>query len=190
MPVSTYQDPSSELIGGRVVLMSPRPAVNHHRIVANLTRIFGNYLRGKRCEVLAGGVDLHLDDDNILLPDFMLVCNLEIIHPNGVFGVPDLVGEVLSPSTAKRDRGIKLETYSRFGVKEYWLILPLERMVEVYTLRDGRFFLDNVYTNLPFWDLERMSDIEREETRVPLKVSFLHDLEIDVADIFERVTLD
>lgn len=186
----TYQqDPSAEFIAGNIVLMSPRPAVNHNRVIANLMRIFGNYLRGKHCEAFAGGVDLHLDEENVLLPDVMIVSNLEMIHPNGVFGVPDLVVEVLSPSTARRDRGIKMETYARFGIKEYWLILPLERMVEVYLLQGGKFVLDNVYTDPPFWDLERMSDGEKEETHLPLKVSFYDDFLVNVGEIFERVTL-
>lgn len=93
-----------ELIHGRAVMMSPRPSVDHNRVVSNLNRIFQVYLRGKRCEAFSDGVEVHFDEANVFVPDAMIVCNRDIIRRKGIFGAPDLVVEVLSPRTAKNDR--------------------------------------------------------------------------------------
>lgn len=64
-----------ELINGSQVMMSPRPSVDHNRVVSNLNRIFQVYLRGKRCEAFSDGVEVHFDADNVFVPDAMIVCN-------------------------------------------------------------------------------------------------------------------
>ena len=92
-------EPRTELIGGKVVAMSPRPATNHNRISWNLYGIFRDYLRGRRCEPFADGEDLYLSKTEHYIPDMMVVCDPDKIKPNGVYGAPDLVAEVLSPST-------------------------------------------------------------------------------------------
>lgn len=79
-------------------MMSPRPAVNHNRVITNISRIFSTYLRTKRCESFSDGIGVHLAEKNIMIPD--VVCNRDIIKSNGIYGAPDLVVEVLSPSTA------------------------------------------------------------------------------------------
>ena len=88
-----------ELIGGKPVMMSPRPSFNHNQISYNISRLFGNYLYGKKCTPIADGMDLYLDEDNQFVPDFMVVCDPDKIKPDGIHGSPDLVVEVLSPST-------------------------------------------------------------------------------------------
>ena len=101
-----YQDPpSEELINGNVVLMSPRPNVNHNRVAFNIHRIFDKYLNGKKCVPFGDGYDLYLSEKERYVPDFMVVCDRDKIHTDGVHGAPDLVVEVLSPSTARYDRG-------------------------------------------------------------------------------------
>lgn len=176
-----------ELINGRAVMMSPRPSVDHNRVVSNLSRIFQIYLRGKRCEAFFDGVEVHLDEKNVFVPDAMIVCNRDIIRRKGIYGVPDLVVEVLSPHTAKNDRGEKKDTYEKFGIREYWLADPLAKSIEVYVLQDGKFRLDNVYHAYSAEDWEEMTDEERAESQLSLKVSLYEDFIVDVQEVFERV---
>jgi len=176
-----------EIIDGRIVMMSPRPAVNHNTVITNLTRLLGNYLTKKRCRVFSDGVDVHLDEKNILIPDVMIVCNRDIIKRDGIYGAPDLAVEVLSPSTATRDRREKKMLYEKFGVKEYWLIDAIGKSVEVYLLKNGKFTLDNVYSVYPDWQWAKMTDEEKAEATLSLRVSLYDDFVVDVQDIFENV---
>lgn len=100
-----------EIIDGKIIMMSPRPVVNHNTIIVNLSIIFGNYLDGKKCINLSDGVDMHLDENNTVIPDSMIICNRDIIKRDGIYGAPDLIVEVLSLSTARRDRSVKKNLY-------------------------------------------------------------------------------
>ena len=133
------------------------------------------------------GMDLFLDNENRYVPDVMIVCDRKKIKYDGVHGTPDLVVEVLSPSTAKNDRGAKMRHYAAAGVKEYWIVLPLEKSVEVYLNQGGEFVLDAVYTKHEDWDLERMTDDERNAIRKEIPVSLSDDFRVSVEEIFEDV---
>ena len=137
--------PVTELIDGKIYAMSPRPRAGHNFVAANIYRIFANYLDGKTCTAIMDGMDLFLDEENHYVPDAMIVCDASKIHRDGVHGAPDLVVEVLSPSTMRNDRGAKMQHYAAAGVKEYWLVTPLGKNVEVYLGREGRFYLDEDY---------------------------------------------
>ena len=113
-----------EMLNGKVILMSPRPAVNHNRAIGNIFFAFMGYLRGKTCEPFADGTDVYLTEKDRVIPDVMIICKKEIIKRNGVHGAPDLIVEVLSPGTEKRDRGYKKDLYEKGGVLEYWLVEP------------------------------------------------------------------
>ena len=102
------EPPRVELIEGKTCLMSPRPKLMHNRICVRIAHIFESYLERKRCVALGDGADVYLDDKNHYVPDAMIVCNRSILHEDAVYGAPDLVVEVLSPSTAKNDRGPKM----------------------------------------------------------------------------------
>ena len=147
-----YKDePRTEIIHGKTVMMSPSPNLRHNSIAGNIHRIFSNFLRGKRCRVFMDGVDVHLDDENTFIPDLAIVCDRRKLRIDGIYGAPDLVVEVLSPSTATRDKGTKKEVYERAGVKEYWIVDPLAKSIDVYHLRDGRLVLDYSYVEFPDW---------------------------------------
>lgn len=183
-----YQEESwDELLGGRVVAMSPRPAVNHNHITFNIAQIFARYLRGRRCTPFADGTDLYLSEEDRFVPDGMVVCDPKKIRWNGVFGAPDLVVEVLSPSTAKNDRGYKKNVYESCGVREYWIVNPGDRSVEQYLLKDGRFELNAVHTLHPDYVLESMTEEERAALVTEFQCSLFDDLDIRLEDIFERV---
>ncbi len=117
----------------------------------------------------------------------MIICNRDIIKRDGVYGAPDLIVEVLSPSTARRDRGDKKTLYEQHGVQEYWIISPDEKSVEVYLLKDGKYELDDVYTVIPDGDWEEMTEEEKSEVALNLKVSLYDDFIINVKDVFENV---
>ncbi len=177
-----------ELLAGRAVAMSPSPTVNHNRIAFNVAWLFRTHLDKKRCEVLADGTDLYLDEDNVFIPDMMVVCDPAKVRWNGVYGAPDLVVEVLSPGTAKHDRGYKKEAYQRCGVREYWIISPNEKTVEQYLLRDGTLQLQAVYPLYPDYVLESMEEEERAEVVHSFTCSLYDDFDIPLAEIFYRTT--
>lgn len=181
-----YQDEfREELIGGELIAMSPA-ATNHNRISRNIFGIFWSYLKGKKCEPFGDGEAVYLTDDDHFIPDFMVVCDPDKIKQNGVHGAPDLVVEVLSFSTAKRDRGYKKDVYEQCGVREYWIVNPADKSVEVHLLIDGKFVLDNIYS---FYTEEERAEIRDDEKALivsQFKCSLYDDLEISLEDVFYR----
>ena len=160
------------------------PPWNHVAIAGNIYRLLGNYLEGKKCTAIPDGFDLHLTKDNILFPEVMAVCDRKKIRGNGVLGAPDLVVEVLSPSTANHDRGYKKEVYAKCGVREYWIVSPYEKSIEVYRNSGRECALHHVYSIYPDRMLEQMSDEERANVQTHFKCSLFDDLEISLDKIF------
>jgi Uma2 family endonuclease len=135
-----------ELIDGVAYHMTPAPSPEHQDISRELLTEFNNYLRGKTCKVYPAPFDVRLfpnekkDDNDVVQPDLTIVCNPDFITKLGCEGVPELVIEILSPSTAKKDKGEKKRLYQRAGVKEYWIVDPLYKTVEVFVLdENGRY---------------------------------------------------
>lgn len=183
-----YQEEArEELINGKIVMMSPRPSVNHNFVAGNIYHIFASYLHGKKCTPFADGTDLYLSENDRFIPDGMIVCDWNKIKSDGVYGAPDLVVEVLSPSTVKNDRDIKKDAYAKAGIKEYWIVDPANKTVEIYLLHDGQYQLDNVYSVFPDFMLAKMSDDERAAVTTEFKCSLFDDLLIRLEDIFLRV---
>ena len=172
-----------ELIDGKVIAMSPRPLVNHNWISDSINYIFRSYLKGKKCVPFSDGVDLYLDEKNRFVPDFMVICDRNKIKPDGVHGAPDLVAEVLSPSTARNDRERKKLVYEKHGVPEYWIVDPAAKSIEVYLLSDGSYALDNVYF---YHSPEEAQYLTAEESALPtsFKCHLYDDLTIRLEDIF------
>lgn len=179
-------EPRIEIIGSQT-FMQAAPPVNHNRVVGNIVYMFKNFLRGKRCEAFSDGVDVFFDEENTFRPDAMIVCRRDIIKRDGIYGAPDLVVEVLSRSTAKRDRNEKKTVYEKYGVKEYWLVNYIDQTVEVYLLQDGKLELDNVYAVFPEWEWNTLTDEEKTRQRLTFKVSLYDNFVVDIRDIFERV---
>ena len=173
-----------ELIGGKAVAMSPRPMYNHNHIAFNIAVLFSNYLRGKPCTVIPDGTDLYLTEEDRFVPDVMVVCDRDKIRRDGVHGAPDLVVEVLSPSTMRNDRMHKKEVYQACGVREYWLVDPENRTIEQYLLREEKLELNAVYVSIPDYELERMSEKEKAEVETHFRCSLYSDFDIALEDIF------
>lgn len=147
---STYQDylmtPDDqryELIEGEL-MMTPSPVPYHQWISKNIEFELEKFVREKgQGKVFDAPCDVYLDDENVLQPDIMYISEerLSIISEKNIQGAPDLVIEILSESTAYRDMVKKKKVYARFGVKEYWLVDPGEKTVEIYVLEDHSFAL-------------------------------------------------
>lgn len=180
-----YEEPPvTELIEGKICLMSPRPCVDHNYIVTNISRIFATYLLGKTCRAFSDGVDVYLDEKNHYVPDVMIVCDRSKIRRRGIYGAPDLVVEVLSPSTMMHDRGPKMRHYAEAGVKEYWIVSPEMKSVEVYYNQDGRFEIVATYVDYLQEDIDDMTDEERAAVAWEIPVSLYDDLRVSVKEIF------
>lgn len=133
-----------ELIDGELV-MSPPPLLNHQRVVLRLATVLQTRIPDG--EVFIAPVALRLDQWNVPEPDVAWVAaqsRCKLVR-EGLDGPPDLIVEVLSPSTAKRDRGDKFDLYEKHGVREYWLADYEGQYVEVYVLKDGKFQRQGVY---------------------------------------------
>lgn len=134
-----------ELIDGRVYMMSPAPSRIHQRVSGALFYQFYDYLRQKTCEVYASPFDVRLKDNTVLQPDITVVCDPGKLDERGCKGAPDLVVEILSPSTAQHDQIRKFNQYLEAGVREYWLVYPDTKTVQVNSLRDGRYVNQGYY---------------------------------------------
>lgn len=179
-----------EKLNGKLVAMAPRPFVNHTSVAGNIYWLFRNYLKDKKCNTFTGGIDVHLTKDDTVVPDVMIVCNKDIIKADGIYGTPDLIVEVLSPSTAKRDKGYKKDLYQRCGVKEYWITDTANKLIEIYLLKDGQFILDEVYALYDQLTVSKLTDEEKAEYRTTFNVSLFDDLTVDLNDVFDKMIED
>ena len=181
-----YDDNESyELINGEIHMMSS-PSINHVRINSNIDSIFKRYLRGKTCESFIES-SVYFNEDDHFIPDEMIVCNPDIVDDDAIKGTPDLIVEILSPSTAKHDKIDKFFKYEKYGVKEYWIVSPKSKSVDVYLLKDGKFFLNGTYHFLNDLELAKLTDKQKANIMTEIKVSLYDDFVVDVKDIFERV---
>jgi Uma2 family endonuclease len=134
----------AELIDGVPYMMAP-PATNHQDIHRELFLQLGNFLKGKSCKVYSAPFAVRLfpqddlGDDTVVEPDITVICDRSKIDKQGCKGAPDLVIEILSPSNIRHDRIVKFQKYLAAGVREYWVVDPDNRAVEVHTLRDGGY---------------------------------------------------
>ena len=136
----------AEIIDGEVVMMAP-PSRIHQKISVELSRQLANYLEGKKCEVYHAPFAVRLferdgdtpeDVDTMVEPDISIVCDQGKLDKHGCKGAPDMVVEILSPSTRRHDRLVKLGLYQRAGVREYWIVNPEDKTVQVLLLEDGK----------------------------------------------------
>ena len=129
----------AELIDGQIFYFAS-PQIIHQRLLVKLANSLYNHIdeRGGSCEVLVAPVKVCLVEDykNYLEPDVIVVCDPQIIKEDGCHGAPDLVIEIASKSTSKRDYGIKMLKYRTAGVKEYWIVDPIKETVMVYWFED------------------------------------------------------
>ncbi len=181
--LACQEEPLYEILDGKVLAMSPA-APRHNRIAGNIFLIFGNYLKKKKCVPFGDGTAVYLEEQNRFIPDFMVVCDRSKIQSKWVYGAPDLLVEILSPSTARNDRMRKKDVYAASGVLEYWIVSPEEQSIEVYLLRDGAYTLDNLYAYCSDEDQADMTEAEKAGLTAEFKCHLFDDLTIRLEDIF------
>ncbi len=184
-----YQiEPAAEIVNGNFIMLAS-PTSNHNRVSGNIYRVFSNYLQGKQCEPFPDREALYLENDKEeYQPDGMIVCDPDKVKPDGVHGTPDLIVEVLSPSTGKNDRGHKKDIYEKHGVREYWIVDPANRAVEQYILENGRLILRDIYQQYPDFIIQHMNEQEKAALVTEFQCSLFDSLTIQLNDIFYRVT--
>ena len=128
--------PYYQVIEGDLV-MSPSPNIYHQAFVGRIYSLLLRFLEKKPLgEVFVAPLDVFLGDINVYQPDVIFISNQRrsILTEHGLEGAPDLAVEVLSPGTARFDKGSKRKVYARTGVKELWLVEPEVRLIHVYQL--------------------------------------------------------
>jgi Uma2 family endonuclease len=131
--------PYYQVVEGNLV-MSPSPRTFHQIVAGRIHSVILQFLEKHALgEVFIAPLDVYLDDVNIYQPDVIFVAARQkaIITEQGIEGAPALVVEVLSPATARYDKGSKRKVYARTGVKELWLVDPEARTIEVFSLAEN-----------------------------------------------------
>jgi len=138
-----------EIIDGRHYV-TPSPEVRHQALLGELHYLLRRHVQEQGLgEILFAPLDVHLGPCTVVQPDLVAIrtANLAIAGTKKITGTPDLVVEILSPSTGRRDRTIKRDRYERAGVREYWIVDPEANRVEQFVLRKGRFLPPVVATD-------------------------------------------
>ena len=158
-----------ELIGGQL-FVSPSPNTAHQRISMKLGSALSAFLMVTTSgEAFAAPMDVHLSARDVVQPDLLVVLNerADIVQQHGIVGAPDLVIEIVSPSSTRMDYLRKSKLYEHYGVREYWIVDPIEEMVSIQRLEDGVYVL--------------LDGFGRDDT---LRSPLLEGFELDLALIF------
>jgi Uma2 family endonuclease len=143
-----------EIINGEAYNMTPAPNRKHQTVSRELVVQIGNQLKGKTCEVYHAPFDVRLrmenekeeDIKNIVQPDISVICDKNKLDEKGCLGSPDLIIEIISPSTSRKDRKEKFHLYEQAGVNEYWLISPEDKIVQIFILgENGEYGRPKIY---------------------------------------------
>jgi Uncharacterized protein conserved in cyanobacteria len=150
------EDEKWEIICGVPYAMIPVPSTDHQNILGELFYQFKCYLKNKTCQVFVAPFDVRMpeEDENdantksVVQPDISIICDKNKIDNKGCKGAPDLIVEIVSSSTFRKDVKDKFFLYERIGVKEYWLVYPKEKTVMVYKLNEnGKYGRPEVYSD-------------------------------------------
>lgn len=166
-----------EILDG-VPYMQAAPSRIHQEVSLSLLMFFANYLQGKPCKVYHAPFCVRLDAEkndkdivNVVEPDITIVCDNSKLDDKGCKGSPDLIAEIISPSSVKIDRVDKFNKYEKAGIKEYWIVEPDQKIVSVFLLQsNGRYGRPEMYTN---------------EDKI--QVSIFPELEIDLKSVFDKI---
>lgn len=164
-----------ELVYGDPVMMAP-PARVHQETLMELSAQLYAYLKGKKCKVYPAPFAVRLFErdgdrpeavDTMVEPDISVICDLNKLDEIGCKGAPDLVIEILSPSTTRHDRFTKFNLYQQAGVREYWIVDPASQSVQVFVLEGGYYVAK---------DFGAVGD--------KIRVNVLEDCSIDLSQVF------
>lgn len=173
-----HDDRRWEIINGSAYSMTPAPSPKHQRILLVLSKFLDNFFQSRKCNVYIAPFDVRLSenagihDDKILdivQPDISVICDSGKIDDRGCTGAPDLIVEILSPATAKKDFNEKFNLYEKRGVGEYWIVDPANEMIHQFRLNDkGRYEAGTLH--------------EKQDT---IKSALFNDLKISLRDVFD-----
>jgi Uma2 family endonuclease len=150
------EDHRWELIDGAAFNMSPSPSRKHQKISMELAWQLRTFLKDKSCEVYAAPFDVRLPEHDepdeeiktVVQPDISVICHKDKLDDKGCRGAPDLIIEIVSPFTARRDMKDKLFLYEHHGVKEYWIVHPEEKIIMQYKLeKNNRYGRAAIFTD-------------------------------------------
>ena len=167
--LNTPDDQRHELIEGELI-MAPSPVTYHQWISRKIEFELEKFVEEKNLGyVFDAPLDVYFDDTNLLQPDILFIAKnrLDIIGEKNIQGAPDLAIEILSETTAYRDLVKKKKIYAKFGVKEYWIVDPVERTIKLYTLKETSFVL--------------MKSFAKNET---FESALLHGFTMDLENVF------
>ncbi|MEW6609524.1 MAG: Uma2 family endonuclease [bacterium] len=164
-----------ELIDGVAYDMSPSPSRRHQEIVGELYRQISTYLLDKPCQVYVAPFDIRLPEadeaeeeiETVVQPDIVVVCEMKKLDDRGCLGAPDIIIEILSPYTAKKDLITKYHLYERHQVKQYWIFDPVTEEAMIFKLKENKYVEPEEY---------------KKEEKIP--VDIFKGLEIDLSTIF------
>ena len=163
-------DKRYEILRGGLIMV-PAPFTIHQRLLIRLSVIFSNFIKEKKLgEMLVAPTDVVLAEDTVVQPDILFINKerLDIIKEAAIMDSPDLIVEIVSPSSASYDTVEKRDIYEEYGVKEYWLVFPQEKVIEVLTLEN------NIYREF----------CKGRKTGV-VRSKIIVGLEVDLKDVFE-----
>ena len=132
-----------ELIEGVPYAMSPAPTWLHQELSFNIATQLHAFLKGKPCKVFTAPVDVRLNandgDDTVVQPDILVVCDRSKLDDKCCNGAPDMVVEILSPTSKRHDRIVKFQQYKKAGVREFWIVDPETKSVSAHILNNGEY---------------------------------------------------
>jgi len=139
-----------ELIKGKLFKMSPSPKRKHQSCVVNLVNEIHSFLKGHSCKVYIAPFDVPLPKEasstyTVVQPDLCVVCDPNKLDEAGCVGAPDLIVEILSPATTKKDKTDKYDLYQESGVLEYWIVYPEEEFIEAFVLKGKHYQRKGIY---------------------------------------------
>jgi Uma2 family endonuclease len=183
----TYEDYAAwddgnryELINGIPHAMAA-PSRDHQRVLGEIFRQFSNFLLNRSCEAFVAPFDVCLnglrdEDKTIVQPDIFVVCDKSKLNNNKYCnGAPDLVIEIVSPSSKQRDWITKLNIYKQAGVREYWIVDPRYRQIDVFLLKED-------------WSVDEIDKVAKtysENDTVPVEILSEYKFEIKLESVFK-----
>ena len=174
-------DERLEILKGKLFKMTPAPNRYHQRLSAVIFNRIFNFLKGQPCHSYSAPFDVRLSRKNaadetvttVFQPDICVVCDLTKLDDRGCVGAPDIVVEILSPGNNKKELRNKFEIYEEAGIKEYWVVWPVEQTVLQYTLdAEGKYVASLILA-------------AGDELTTPILPGFVLDLEA----VFEEASL-
>ncbi len=169
-----------ELWQGFVKAMTPAPSTAHQKVSGRIFLEIGLFLKNKNkypCQIFSAPFDVRFPEKGstspdkiktVVQPDIVVVCDPEKIDERGCLGIPDLIVEVVSPRQGWRDAKHKYKLYEHYGVPEYWLVYPYEQTIHVFILKDGKYQLEDIYT---------------DRDKLPVRL-FNGEFELDLKEVF------